>query len=204
MAAALALADDRGDFSMRGLGQKLRVDPMAIYRHYRDKEAVLDAMVDAALGGLTAPSAELGPPRARLERMCADFYEALLAHPGVAGRVATTRPVLGPHTLGLTEGCIAILVEMGLAPREAVQTFATLVRHIAGVVAAEQTIRASGLSEAEWSEEMRSAYAALPRERFPRLTEIADVFGEVGLREQFQFGLGLLIEAIERRSGADG
>jgi len=90
--AALALADARGDFSMRALGQRLRVDPMAIYRHFADKEALQDAMVDAALADLAPPPPGSGPPLERLRRMSIDFRAAIAAHPGVSQRVSTTRP----------------------------------------------------------------------------------------------------------------
>src|ERR1700722_19931639 len=47
--AAVALADQIGleAFSMRGLAQELGVVPMALYKHFGNKDELLDEMVDA-------------------------------------------------------------------------------------------------------------------------------------------------------------
>jgi AcrR family transcriptional regulator len=199
VAAALALANASGDFSMRALGQRLRVDPMAIYRHFRDKDALLEAMVDAALADFEAPPADAGDPVERLRQMGIGFRRALMAHPGVALRVATTRPVLGPHTLALTEACVALLTELGLGQGEAIQAYSALVRYITGVAGAEQPVHSAGTSETDWQEEMRSAYASLPAGQYPHLSRMADEFLHRGFDEQFEFGLDLLLDALVER-----
>ena len=61
LAAGIALADRDGldQLSMRRLGQELGVNPMSVYHHMRDKEALLDAMVDAVVAGI-APDHKTG------------------------------------------------------------------------------------------------------------------------------------------------
>lgn len=196
---ALALADARGDFSMRALGARLRVDPMAIYRHFRDKEALLDAMVDAALEGLAAPPADAGSAPERLRRMCVEFHACLEAHPGVAVRVSTTRPTLGPHTLGLTDACLALLLEMGLDAREATRALLTIIRFITGVAVADDQVRANGVSEAAWREEMRAGYGSVSPAEHPNVAAMADEVMSLGLQDGFEYGLDLLLDALARR-----
>jgi AcrR family transcriptional regulator len=186
---------------MRALGQKLRVDPMAIYRHVRDKEALLDAMVDAALAGLAAPPADAGTALERLRRMCVDFRACLDAHPGVAMRVSTTRPTLGPHTVGLTEAGLALLREMGLDAREATRAFLMIIRFITGVAAADDHVRAGGASEAEWREEMRAGYASVSPAEYPNVAAMADEVTNLGFQEEFEYGLDLLLDALAQRAG---
>jgi TetR/AcrR family tetracycline transcriptional repressor len=187
---------------MRALGQKLRVDPMAIYRHFQDKEALLDAMVDAALADLAAPPPDAGSPLERLRRMCVEFRACLDAHPGVAMRVSTTRPTLGPHTVGLTEACLGMLREMGLDARDATRAFMMMIRFITGVAAADEHVRAHGVSDAEWREEMRSGYASLPPAEYPNLAAMADEVAHLGFQEEFEYGLDLLLDALARRAGS--
>jgi AcrR family transcriptional regulator len=200
--AALALADARGDFSMRALGQKLGVDPMAIYRHFRDKEALLDAMVDAALAQLAAPPS--GTPAERLRRMCVDFRSALAAHPGVALRVSTTRPTLGPHTLALTDACVGLIRQLGLDAREATRAFLMLIRFITGVAAAEERVRADGSDEATWREELRARYATASPEQLPNVSAMADEVGRLGFQAEFEYGLDLLLEGLVGRGARAG
>ncbi len=106
VAAALESADTRGDFSMRALGEQLGVDPMAIYRHFGDKRALLDALVDAALRDLEPAGPEAGIPIERLRQLCLDFRQALCAHPGVAHRIRVTLPTLeanGPSVIDVVD-----------------------------------------------------------------------------------------------------
>jgi len=209
VSAALALADARGDFSMRALGQKLRVDPMAIYRHFRDKDALLDGMVDAALADLSAPPPEAGSPADRLRRMSIDFRNALDAHPGVALRVSTTRPTLGPHTVALTDACMGLMLEIGLDAHEATRAFLMLIRFITGVAVADERLHAEGTDETTWREELRAGYASVAPEQHPNVAALAGQVAGLRLQEEFEYGLDLILEGLVRRgegasSGASG
>ena len=189
---------------MRALGQKLRVDPMAIYRHFRDKEALLDAMVDAALAGYDAPAPHTGAALERLRRMCIDFRAALAAHPGLALRVSTTRPTLGPHTISLTEACLGLLHELGLGPQESSRAFLMVIRFITGVVAAEERVRAEGSDEAAWREELRAGYASVSPDQHPNVAAMASEVGSLGFQTEFEYGLDLLLDGLARRGSAGG
>lgn len=202
VAAALELADQRGDFSMRALGRKLGSDPMAAYRHFRDKEALQDAMVDAALEVVEAPSPDAGPALDRLRRMCLAFRRALRAHPGVAARVSTTRPTLGPHTLALTEASLGLLREMGLPARDATRAFLVVVRFVTGVVVGEERVQSDGMSEARWVEELRAGYASVPADAFPNVAAMAAEVEHLGFDADFAFGLDLLLDGLARLGGA--
>jgi AcrR family transcriptional regulator len=209
VSAALALSDTRGDFSMRALGQKLRVDPMAIYRHFRDKDALLDGMVDAALADLSAPPPEAGGPADRLRRMSIDFRDALAAHPGVALRVSTTRPTLGPHTVALTDACMGMMLEIGLDAHEATRAFFMLIRFITGVAVADERLHAEGSDETTWREELRAGYASVAPEQHPNVAALAGQVAGLRLQEEFEYGLDLILEGLVRRgegasSGAPG
>ena len=43
-------------FSMRRLGERLRMDPMAAYRHVAGKQAILDAVADRVFAAVEPPS----------------------------------------------------------------------------------------------------------------------------------------------------
>ncbi len=197
--AALALADTRGDFSMRALGRRLRVDPMAIYRHFKDKEGVLDAMVDAALADLEPPAPGGGTPAERLRRMCTGFRDVLASHPGVALRVSTTRPTLGPHTLALTDACVGLIRELGLDAAAATQAFLMIIRFISGVTSAEERLRADGDDEATWREELRAGYASVQPDQLPNVFAMAAEVPGLGFQREFEYGLDLLIEGLVLR-----
>ena len=55
--AAVELADRGGieALSMRKLGQELGVEAMALYRHVRNKDDILDGAIDAVVGEIELP-----------------------------------------------------------------------------------------------------------------------------------------------------
>ena len=57
LAAALAIIDQGGveALTMRRLGQALNRNPMAIYRHAMDKDALLDGVVERVVSGFVVP-----------------------------------------------------------------------------------------------------------------------------------------------------
>ena len=57
--AALALADTGGvdSLSMRALAKELGVEAMSLYNHIRNKDDLLDLVVDTVVGGIDLPSA---------------------------------------------------------------------------------------------------------------------------------------------------
>lgn len=199
VAAALAESAERGDVSMRALGKRLQVDPMAIYRYFRDKDALLDAMADEALADMHAPSSISGTALSRLRRMSIDFRVALRAHPGIAWRFSITRPTLGPHVLELMESTLGLLAELGLEPGDATRAYVVLIQFISGSVGAEERVRAAAMSEADWQERLQSAYKSISPKRYPHIARGSAEFGALGFDEQFEVGLNLLLGAISQR-----
>ena len=57
VAAAVVVADREGidRLTLRALAAELRTSPMAIYHYLPDKEAILDAMVDAVFDQIGLP-----------------------------------------------------------------------------------------------------------------------------------------------------
>jgi len=191
--AALDLADDSGDFSMRALGARLRVDPMAIYRHFRDKDALQNAMVDAVLSGFEAPPLEAGPPAERLRQMCQGLRTAIGQHPGTGLRAATTLIHLSPHTLELMETALGLLTELGLDRDDAALAYLSLIRVISGVAGAADQLRAAGQREDELHESMRDAYRSVSGDAFPHVSEMAMSLSNRSFDEQFDFGFDSLL-----------
>jgi AcrR family transcriptional regulator len=85
LAAARAAFDQGGveALSLRDIARAVGITPMAIYRHYENKQALIDALVLDALGEWSA-RAEAVPrddPRAWLERMGDAFLDFALEKP---------------------------------------------------------------------------------------------------------------------------
>jgi len=104
LTAAMAIVDEGGvdDLSMRRLGQALDRNPMAVYRHAIDKEALLDGLVERVITHfVVTPRADRTDDpdwAAALRETAHRFRRAALAHPKIVPTLVT-RSLSGPLAL---------------------------------------------------------------------------------------------------------
>jgi TetR/AcrR family transcriptional regulator, tetracycline repressor protein len=120
-ARALHIADAEGldAVSFRRLAAEFAVTPMALYRHVRDRDDLMDAMADVLLADIRLPPDEpivdwLDALRTSLR--CA--ARVIADHPG-ASDILRAGTGMSPHSLRLTEAWLGVLVGAGFSPSEA-------------------------------------------------------------------------------------
>lgn len=129
-ARRIAAAEGLPAVSMRRLGFELDVWPMSIYRHFRDKDELLDAIVDSAAEEVAAPAR--GSWRHRMGRLLADTRAMLGADPeGLRTRFPGALETEGMTRL--TSAGVAILEDAGLPPAEAASAWQALFGYTFGV-----------------------------------------------------------------------
>ncbi len=124
VAATLKLIDERGvgAASMRTIGSQLGVDAMALYRYFKTRDQILDAVVEAIVDELEADpevlrTAENGW-RDYLTRLAYGVRRYALAHPH-AFPLVTTRPAEAPwvnpplRSLAWIESLLSVLAKEG-------------------------------------------------------------------------------------------
>lgn len=84
LATAFSLLDESGHqgLSMRALAHRLAVTPMALYSHFRDRDALVRGMSDAIyLRVVTEFESSEGNPRCQLKNLLSLYYEAVVHFP---------------------------------------------------------------------------------------------------------------------------
>ncbi len=86
LAAARRLLDKSGveAVTMRSVARAVKITPMAIYRHYADRAALLNALADQGFAELAAELREIELPEgweAKQLRLCDVYVDHALAHP---------------------------------------------------------------------------------------------------------------------------
>jgi AcrR family transcriptional regulator len=77
---------------MRKLGTGLGVDPMAVYRHFRDQDELFDGVAEALFEEIDIEALGWdGTWRTVLEQFCRELRDALLRHPHAVPVFATRR-----------------------------------------------------------------------------------------------------------------
>jgi AcrR family transcriptional regulator len=199
-AAAVDLADSDGieSLSMRKLGERLGVEGMALYRHVRNKEAILDGIVDAVMGEIAAPPAG-DDWKAALRQLSLAARVVMLRHPW-APAVIVARPDVGPATLQHIDRVLAIL--------ESADFSIDVAHHALHVLGS----RVFGFTQDPFNEttdvrpdaETAAAIAQVLAATYPsvgRLAMAASHEGGLGGCDddfEFAFGLDLILEGLAR------
>ena len=134
VAAAVAIADREGveALTIRAVAAAIGLTPMAIYRHVRDKDELLDRVVDAVASGIGDVEAT-GTWREKVVALLRGCREVLLAHPGVAS-LAVSRPTPVPGVARFFDRVIEAFEEGGFDGVEAVRALDTTLMFVFGSV----------------------------------------------------------------------
>ena len=199
---ALELVDSEGlkALSMRRLGTALGVDPMAVYYHIPNKQALLDAIVEAVMAAIDLSVDDpAAPAEERVMRAAHAYFDVLLVHANALPILLSHGPIT-PAALRPVELLTGILRDAGLAPEQAfagMNAIAAAVRGIAGMAA-------SGAGKLPAREEIKALERSFPAGEFPHLREAMPYAG--GFSDHgFEFGIralarGLIAEAKSQRS----
>lgn len=198
VAAAVRLADDAGfdSLSMRALAASLGVEAMSLYNHVRNKDDLVDGMVEAVL-------AEIPPPRpvpdwrTALRVRALSMRAVFLAHPWapplIVGRLNT-----GPNSLALYDGTIGCLVAAGADHAAADHLCNAMDSLIYGFHLLE---RSFPLPPDRYADAARDFLPLIDAGHLPHLHAMALLVagGAHSGVHDFAFAVELVLDAIERR-----
>jgi len=207
--AAVELADREGidGLSMRRLGQELGVEAMALYRHVGSKEELLDGMVDSVIGEVDPPG-QGGDWRSVLRGRILSARRAQLRHPW-ASAVFTSRQSASPQMFDYMNSMAGILREGGFSVDLTHHALHVLGSRIVGF--AQELFDDSG--SAAMDPELMAAMQQQLAIQYPYISEIVtqvshDESTVVGTgcddQWEFEFGLDIILEGLERARAATG
>jgi AcrR family transcriptional regulator len=202
--AALELADQGGSdaVSMRKLGQALGVDAMSLYHHVRNKEDILDGIVDVVVGEIEPPAGNTAwKPAMRGRVMTA--RAVMLRHPW-APAVIESRANPGPATMRYMESVLTILREGGFS--------LDLAHHAMHVLGS----RVFGFNQELFDDtsgdaiepEVAALMARQMADAYPNIAELSQAIsheGGLGACDddvEFAFGLDLILDGLEQLRAA--
>src|SRR6266540_3336184 len=200
--------------SLRRLAQELGVTPMALYRHVRDKQDLVNAMTEAVLEGIDA-TVGFRPGMTWTERLrlAIDNYKEQIGARPLALPLSIAYSGAGPPSFWKTlEDLLAILLDAGFGRREAIVLIRMLSILLAGYLL---LLRQGGPLpvDAHQLDLLRRGFAltqlSLPRDEFPNLVESAEDTAEVWLSDPdgwWRNTVDLIVFGLERmlERGRDG
>ncbi|WP_207943496.1 TetR/AcrR family transcriptional regulator [Actinomadura sp. KC345] len=184
--------------TMRRLASELGFSTMALYRHFKNKDDILDGMADQVLGNLRLPD-EIGPdPLTEARRIAEALLAMMREHPTVV-RLLSTRTTTSRGSLrGAFERVLARLRQAGLPPGEAVDVYGLLMTYTLGFAAYQMPRPWGGDGEAaaELRRQRTHFYSGLPADEFPNMVELSSELTRLPTDGQFQAGLDVLLKGL--------
>lgn len=208
--AAVDVADEGGieSLTMRRLAEELGVEAMSLYYHVANKEAILDGVVDAIaeeieeeIGGFDVPPEVDGWKAVMRERILL-ARQVMLRHPW-APAVFETRTNMSVPVVRYFEGLLGLMRKGGFS-----YDLAHHAMHALGSRALGFTQELFKPDDPETGDEEAAAMFEEMADQFPHLVgmlgEIAhddpgSTLGWCDDQVEFEFGLDLLLDGLERR-----
>jgi AcrR family transcriptional regulator len=203
VAAALAIVDTEGvdALSMRRLARAMNAAPMSLYRHVRDKDELLDLLVEALAQRLPTLSPTESWQHTILTAM-RSVRRLLVDHPGLAG-LLTSRLFLSPTVVQAIDTTLAALRRAGLTEEDAARTLPALWMLTFGATFSEQSM--VGRAHGEGLEAFRRRFTEQARQAatdHPGLAAAAERWVQLSDEELFEQGMALMLAGIAARAAA--
>ena len=175
------------------LAKDMGVRPMALYTHFRDKEAIVKAAAAEIFGRFEVPE----PATSDLEslRKILHAYFRLLIDNPVLLQLYEAGEDVTPAAAHFSEAIFGRLLGLGLDHRAVVGWATTLVRFVIGSAFVYPT-RRTWENDSGYFERTRLRLAALPTDTYPAIHELTRNYPTFTQQESFEFGLGALLAAL--------
>jgi len=197
---AVALADAGGidSLSMRKLARELGIEAMSLYYHVKNKEDILDGMVDIVFDEIEVPGPGVRWKTAMRKR--ADSTRAVLARHPWAISLMDSRSTPGAATLRHLDSVIGLLREAGFSVPMAAHAVSLLDSYVRGFALQESSLPLDAAGDIGAATQDILEQQHMIAGAFPHLAEMAQ---KLILRpgyaygNEFKFGLRVILDGIE-------
>jgi TetR/AcrR family tetracycline transcriptional repressor len=198
--SALEIADAEGldALTIRRLAQLYDVTPMALYRHFSDKDDLLAAVADRILADIALPEPSDEAWDVQLRAVLTSFVKALRPHPKVAA-LTMFRILISPAGLALAERTMELLTQGGFSTDDAAEVGRQSVCSLIILVTAEPgaTEDTDPVAREDGLRAKRASLAALSPHRYPLITSAADtLICPASTDRYYALGINLVVAGI--------
>jgi len=196
LAKAQLIVEQEGveHLTMRAIAGRLCVAPNALYGHFANKSALVEAVLDSLLVEVTFPDPDQVAWADGLVALMQSTRRFLLLHADLLPEYLA-RPTRGPNAIRLGEATLDLLSRAGLEGEAAADALQILLTYTFGFAAQE----APRLPDPDGDvQKARSEQAFRANADRPRMSELAGRLSSYHGDETFEKGLRWLLEGIHR------
>jgi AcrR family transcriptional regulator len=205
--AALRVLDAEGldAVTIRRVAQELGTSGTALYTYVRDKDELVDLLLDRVIGevDISAIPADL-PWQEQVREIARAIRRVFASHRDIA-QATLGRIPQGEHALGTMDSLLGRLRDADV-PEEVIALGADLLALYVGAVSYEESMTdPEHVADGDWKEsfvtEVRSYFEQLPPDRFPNMVALAGPLTSTA--DRFEFGLDVIVRGLASRA-SDG
>lgn len=196
--AALEIADTHGPdtLTMRRVATELGVDPMALYRHVRNKDALLDGVVERLWDEVPTPPRRHGDWAEPLRAFAVGLRAVIDAHPRTA-TLLLTRPLLLRRPLEAYDTLLGNLRDAGYDDTRATQILRSVISTAYADAFATLTYRCLAAARSD-ADALITMSQLLPPDTPPHLVRTAHtICGTCQPGADFTFVLDLILAGAQ-------
>ena len=195
--AALRMIDKDGldGLSMRRLGQALGVEAMALYHHFANKGALLDAVLEELIAEAKLPPRDSMPPLERLRSFARGHRQMALRHPN-AFILIPSRRFNTERSFAQYEEVLEAFRDLGFDAALSARYFRSVGYFVSGAGLADIA------SRAHQPDATPVRLETFDDARFPLVSAVTPHLRADRLDAVFEFGLDILFDAMQRDADA--
>jgi TetR/AcrR family tetracycline transcriptional repressor len=203
--AALGVLDEGGAdaLTFRAVAKRLSSSTATLYRHVEGRSELLGLVMDHLLGQADQQIRAQLDANANWDEVCRSSarisYRVLSSH-NASAHLFTNKFPLGPNGMVIRERMLAALLRAGFPPMISVSTVATVSHYVVGfAMQNDATVSRSTLE---------NTFGGEGGDRYPATASVVHLLPRP-LDEEFEFGLDLILQALNGRlrgstPGAEG
>lgn len=203
--AALDIVETRGysGASVRAVAAQLGVVPSALYKHIKDRDELVDLVLEQVLADFDTALDPALPWRERAATLARRLRATLHPRPGLAA-VFKGRDPLGENSHRTADAFARCILDAGLRGSTAGQAWYALVHYVIGFEAtfAADTGNLDRAFDAAQLSTIRETLDHLDAATYPALVALGSYIWEPDLDARFEYGLQLILMGIEHDAEA--
>jgi AcrR family transcriptional regulator len=197
--AALRVMDAEGleAVSMRRVAREVGVEAMSLYNHVRDKEDLLDGVVERIMAEFQFPRGPRDDWLAYGRALAGGWRAVLKAHPNVMTLFAHRhKPMRSPTSMRPMEEALRTLRELGLSVEESARAFQVIGGYIMGYVMMENGRMFTPGDDGD----AQALARQIPGDELPSVAAALPYMADCDVDAQFEFGLDLMLDGLLARA----
>ncbi len=179
---------------MRALAARLGTGTMTLYNYVSNRESLEILVVDAVLAGTVLPSSPSDDWKDEARGIIVAIWQAVRLHPHVIPLILIRRN-RSAALLQIAEALLAALARSGRSGYQLLLAFRTITAFVSGFVEADlsgQILAAAGENTAT----ITGRTKMLPKNRYPRLIELATTAASSDPNKEFLDALDQLLDCL--------